>query len=827
MERRDFLKYMGAAGAVTVGSNWLVERLWAMVEGGELSDRLAEPPGLESWSPSICQLCPGGCGLNVRCIDGLPVSIQGNPLYPLNRGGVCAAGNAGLQLLYSPDRVRGPMKRVGAPGSTDWQPISWDEALEMLGNQLAVMRRAGHAHRAVFLDGGSRGLLSRIYQQFLTAYGSPNYIRTDDWDNRKSVFRFMQGYDDIPGVDMANARFVLSFGADLLEAESSQVWFSRQLTGLRDRTGQPRGRLVQIDPRMSATAVKADKWVPVKVGSEGALALGIAYMIIQEELYDKEFIEQSTFGFEDWIDESGIKHVGFKTLVLSDYYPEAVSRMTGVTIEDIVQLARKFAANRPAVAIGGAGVARQTNGFYAQLAIHALNALVGSIETLGGFQQRDGLPLSDWPEAKLDEAAKLSIGEPRIDWSQTKTFPLSTHLPANLAEHLLSEHPYPVEMLFLYKSNPVFELANGTAMKEALDKIPLVVSFSTFLDESSEFAHLILPDCHYLEGWQEDFGGPYVPFDYFGVSEPVIKPIADTKQTGDVVLTLAKNLGGIVAASLPFGDYAAAIKWAAERVFKSGRGVVIQNEFDEAWVTYLEERGWRYPHHATFEDFWKHLVEEGGWVEPASKRSSQKPVFATPSAKFEFYMTGLKNQFGKFAAQGARVKQTSEEFVLGSMINNLKIGARGDVLYLPHYEPPSFDGDEFDYPFYLVPYEINILGDGAGANAPMLMEMVGFRQYVRWNSWAEIHPATARDLKIADGDWIWIESPVSRLRVRARIFPGVQPEMVNLPVGLGHTALGQHAKNRGVNPHTILANDFDRLSGVPVKASTRVRMYKA
>ncbi|HEA66750.1 MAG TPA: hypothetical protein ENI07_08020, partial [Desulfobacterales bacterium] len=793
MKRRKFLKYMSAFGALTVSSNWVVDRLWSMMQSGQLGHDLAEPPGIESWVTSVCRLCPGGCGIRVRLVDGLPVKIEGNPRYPTNRGGLCPVGHSGLQMLYNPDRIRGPMLRTGAPGSQQWEPVGWDEALKMIQDRLTQMRRAGHAHRLVFADGGSRALLKMIFKQFTSAFGSPNYIRTDEWENRKAAYRFMEGHENIPGFDLKNTQFVLSFGADLFESESSPVLFSRLMSSMRQNPDRPRGRLVQVDPRLSVTAAKADKWIPITPGSEGALALGIAYMLIQENLYDKAFVEKYTFGFEDWTDGAGKKQMGFKTLVLTDYYPEAVGHLTGVPINDIVLLARRFAENQPAVAICGKGVVRHPNGFYAQMAVHALNALVGNIGRRGGIFYRKGLPLEAWPNPELDEKALLGLSMPRIDQSRSRSFPLAQNLPSNLAGQILADHPYPIEMLLLYKSNPVFELAEPEKVKEALAKIPLVVSFSSFLDESSEFAHLILPDNLYLESWQADFDVPYTYFDHFGMGQPVIKPIGNTKPTGDFILEIAKALGGNVSRSLPFQDYFSVTQWAAKKVFESGRGTML-GEFDEAWLEYLEKRGWRHPRHKTFDGFWQHLIQQGVWVDAVPRRVFLKNAFDTPSKKFEFYMLGLKQEFEKHVRSAGRSDHASVQFALGEMLNQLKIQARGDAVYLPHHEPPRFAGDEFEYPYHLIPYEINVVGDGTVTNSPILLEMIGFRQYVRWDSWVEINPEEAEEIGVSGGDWIWVESPVGKVKVRVRVYAGTHPDAVNLPIGLGHTALGRYAK---------------------------------
>ncbi len=804
---------MGSFGALSVGSKWLVDRLWSMMQEGQPGHHLAEAPGIESWTNTICRLCPGGCGIRVRLVDGLPVKITGNPNYPVNRGGLCPAGHSGLQLLYNPDRIKEPMRRTGPPGSNQWEPVGWDEALKIIQNKLAAMKASGHAHHLTFIDGASRGLSTMVFKQFLTAYGSPNYIRTDAWANRKSAFRFMDGYENIPGFDLENTRTVLSFGADLFGAECSPVWFASHMRSSGQNPARPRGSLIQIDTRLSVTAAKSDKWIPISPGTEGLLALGIAYVIVQEGLYDQEFIKNHTFGFEDWVDTAGNKHMGFKTLLLSKYYPEAVSRITWVSMKDIFSTTRRFVDNQPGVAIIGKGVAYHPNGFYAQMAIHALNALMGNLGRLGGITYRGPLPFEAWPEPALDESARLSLGKLRVDQSRSETFPLAQDIPSNLARQIISENPYPVELLLLYKSNPVFELTESEKVKVALAKIPLVVSFSSFLDESSEFAHLILPDNHYLESWQEDFDVPYTSYNHFGVGRPVIKPIGNTKSAVDCILKLSDALGGTLTRSLPFPDYSSVIRWAAGKLFESRRGG-IQGETNEAWLEYLNKRGWVAHRYETFKDFWQELIQQGGWVDTIRKQIFLKDAFDTPSKKFEFYMQGLKEELEKYNTGEVQLEQ-------------LKITARGDEIYLPHHEPARFAGDEFKYPYHLIPYEINTVGDGTPTNSPLLMEMVGFRHYIRWDSWAEIDPETAERIGVSEGDWVWIESPTGKAMIRARIYSGVQPDMVNVPVGLGHTAIGRFSKNRGINPYTLLVKDFDMLSGVPATSGTRVRIYKA
>ena len=143
---------------------------------------------------------------------------------------------------------------------------------------------------------------------------------------------------------------------------------------LRQERPGPKAKIIQIESRFSATAAKADEWVPINPGTEGALALGIAYILIREGLYDRPFVDSRTFGFEDWKDSDGKTHVGFKKLVLQEYNVDAVARVTGVPVATVLRIAKEFATHRPAIAVGQMA---STNALYSLMAVHALNALVG------------------------------------------------------------------------------------------------------------------------------------------------------------------------------------------------------------------------------------------------------------------------------------------------------------------------------------------------------------------------------------------------------------------------------------------------------------------
>src|SRR5690606_30423373 len=198
--------------------------------------------------------------------------------------------------------------------------------------------------------------------------------------------------------DLNNASYVFAFGGNLLESSRSVMGNLGTLAFMR--RGRPqRGKLVVAHPRLSLSGIKADEWIPIRPGTCGALALGMANVIINSQLYDREFVEKFCFGFEDFEDEDGRTHMGFKNLVLQQYTLERVSRITGVATEDIARLAGEFATNRPAVAVlpEEPGEMSYGNSLYSAMAVHALNALVGSIDVKGGVLVQRFPTVADWP----------------------------------------------------------------------------------------------------------------------------------------------------------------------------------------------------------------------------------------------------------------------------------------------------------------------------------------------------------------------------------------------------------------------------------------------
>jgi anaerobic selenocysteine-containing dehydrogenase len=812
--RRGFLSLTGAAAGLLLLPAEFKELLSAVSE----HKHRWPGPGIESWINSVCQLCPGGCGIRVRLLDGWPVSIRGIAGHPINRGGLCPKGDAGLQALYDPDRIRRPLKRTGERGKNAWKEISWDEAIGLVAGRLRGLRVEGRPEGLVVIGGQYRGLMNTIWQRFLAAYGSPNDISMGmGCDTSDLVLRLTQGVRGHIGYDLENTNYVLSFGVSLLEGSWSPVWQMRSFADLQQGRPGQRVKIVQVDTRFSMTAAKADEWVPVRPGTDAALALAIAHVIVRDGLQDQAFLRDHGFGFEDWVDDSGRPHEGFRTMILRDYKPSEVAAKTGVPEERITRIAHEFARFRPAIAMGDRGVSRYSNGLYTRWSIHCLNAIVGNLDQPGGILTPPEIPFTPLPPLAPDPVAERGRARPRIDGAGSTEAPLAANVIHRVPEAIRSGQPYPVEAVFLYHANPLFSLPAALGMREALDRVPFVVSFSPYLDESALASDLVLPDHIFLERWQDDTTPRNVGFPVLGIRKPVRAPLYDTRATSDVLFALAKALGGPVRTALPWVDMEVFLKERVQGVCASRRGTLIAG---------LEATGLGLtpkvlppsPPPADFDEFWTQLLDRGAWWDAEYPFRDWSRTLRTPSGRFEFYSQTLKEALGK---SNVPPGSTAEAELADSS------GSRDDIRYLPHQAPPEEAARPEEYPLVLNVFRPLAFTGGSTTNMPYLIEIAGKGVSVSWESWVEIDPATAQSLGIQDRDLVWVESPVGKVKVKARVYPGALPGVVNLPYGFGHQAAGRWAKGLGANANDLLGATAMTAVGASVYPITWVRIHRA
>ncbi len=772
LSRRSFIKLAGvtaATVAAAAGTRSLLDSGAASRSRGVVQ---AAAAGDEKWVRTACALCPSGCGLEVRVADGRAVKVEGSAIHPVNQGVCCLRAQASLEMLYSPERIERPRVRNGskADPSATWREVPWDEALALVAGKLAELRAAGQAHTVAFLHGDTRGSMRATIDRFMAYYGSPNAIHLEgQGEHAARLATFLaQGINGYPAYDLNNASYIMAFGGNTLESNRHVITALAAVAFMR--RGRPqRGKFVAVHPRLSLTGVKADEWVPIRPGTYAALALGMANVIINSGLYDANFVRDYTFGFEDFTDAQGVAHMGFKRLVLERYPLDRVEFITGVSAADIARLAGEFATNRPAVAL----LPLEPDGLDlpSALAVNALNALVGSIDAKGGVLTQRFPDLAPWPDAPLPAAASLAQG--RLDAIGANPFePLA---PEALAGRLASADPYPVNALFLYNTNPAYESPAGGTMAEALLKVPFVVSFASTLDESAAHADVILPASTFLEVWGDDF---VEGVGYAGVSlrQPVVAPVHDTRDPGDVLLALAAALGGPVAQALPFPDYKALCEHRRSAI-------------DTDWDKFQENGVWSelvYFHAQPGSRAWANVV-------------GRDRLNAPKDGRFDFFSREM------YAVNG----QGDQGNHGGSP--------------LPGFTVPAESAGATEYPFLLVTQDLITRPRAWWSVVPTLQESYGLQSNMKWATWVELSPRAAAPLGLKDHDRVWVESPAGKVQAVVRLYEGLWPNAVYLPPGQGHRT--RIKWGRGSTAPSVIGANVNQL--LASEGVTRVKVYRA
>jgi anaerobic selenocysteine-containing dehydrogenase len=478
--------------------------------------------------------------------------LEGNPNHPLNRGKLCARGQAGLNLLYNPDRLRNAVIQSGGRNSRQFTPIPWDEALSQL---LSAIEASGNTSRIAFLAGDLPHHLSTLTNLFLDSLSAPPIVHYDlhsaleGRDQLQSLTNRWFGEANLPIFDIARSDVVLSFGANFLETWLSPVAQSVDYGQMRQGGIGGRGLVAQFEPRLSATAANADDWIPIQPGTEGFVALAIGRIIVEE----------------------GLGRVGSHRPYAQMYARldvDELAQLAGLPYQKLRELAVIFAeADRP-LAIPGGTLSGLSNGSQAMDAVMALNVLMRRIGREGGVYLPQPAPASEFRSHHA-----------------TGSF-------ADLLQLIDDMQSSRLDILFLKGANPLYELPSWTGFREAMMNVPLVVSFNSLLDETAVWADLVLPDHTYLESWGYQLPNPGADRPVVNSIQPVAAPLYDTRSTADVILTLASSLGGEVAQRLPWSDEVAFLEEASSALFDSSLANFDARSPSGFWAKWRQLGGW-------------------------------------------------------------------------------------------------------------------------------------------------------------------------------------------------------------------------------------------
>ena len=478
LKRRDFFKVLGAggAGATVAGcSTGEIERLIPYVTPPE-----EITPGVATWYASTCGECPSGCGVRVRTREGRAVMIEGNPDHPVSRGGLCSRGVSALQGLYNPDRVATPLRA----GPNGFEPISWDDASELLAERLSA------GGRPLFLT-GSKGPTEQMLLQDLVGSLNGRHVIHDALDDAalREAVNIAFGVNTLPRYDIGAARFLVSFGADFLETWISPVTFAADFARMHGVDEGEKGQFVFVGPRLSLTGQNADEWIPAKAGSEAAIALALAGELVRRGA-----------------------DAGPYTEMVAQHSLEDAAEAAGVEAEALGALADHFAEG-DALALGPGLAGQHEGATAANLAVLILNVAAGSLGQTIHVDAAPGAATSPYG-ATGDAIAAMGAGE------------------------------YGVAVVS--GTNPVYSLPPGSGFREAFAGVPFKVAFTTALDETSSLADLVLPDAHPLESWGDSIAAPGTYAVRQPATRPL--PMFDSRPMADVLIDTARRIGNDLGA---------------------------------------------------------------------------------------------------------------------------------------------------------------------------------------------------------------------------------------------------------------------------------------
>ena len=650
-------------------------------------------PGVGVWYASTCTQCSAGCGIHGRVREGRILKLEGNPDAGLNHGNICMMGQAAVQGHYNPDRIRTPMLREGG----QLNAVTWDKALGVIQEKLKGIG----ADRVAWLTGTLSGHQLTLVQNHLAALGSTKHyshevIHNAVWQN---VNQDMLG-ERVPRLRLDKAQVVLSFGADFLGTwMASPVHFAGEYAKFRKQ--KQRGLLIQIEPKMSLTGGSADLWLASRSGSEGAIALKLANLLLNK--YNKD-----GSALPDQVKD-----------LINKYDVNTAAKLSGVDAAKLERIAQILTQRSPSLVLAGAPVEAQAKGYAAVAAVMVLNHLLGNIGQT------------------LESAGTFPFTQLQAKQGSTR----------DLFEFAQAANNKQFDVVFFHGCNPAYSSPGALNIDGALANISLKVAVAQFQDETTLAADVVLPLASSLEDWGTHVAAYSSHNSQISVQQPLMEKLyEDTKGFGDIVLELLKAAN-------------------AEQ-------------------------------YTAFGDYYGYLLKAHDTMPPEYKREGLNAEKAWQAA----LQTGVIN-----------VSATSKSL---------------DAKIIEFGDPANVQEGSANFPFYLVASPRLGLWDGRHANLPWLQEAPDQISKVVWDSWAEIHPATAEKLGIKQGAIIKVASEHGSVELKAVLLKGVHPEVIAIPMGQGHKGYGRYADGLGVNPLKLLSPVKEEKTGELAMNATRVNVTK-
>jgi anaerobic selenocysteine-containing dehydrogenase len=826
INRREFLKASIIAGmAVAVDGPLLNSLSFAQ-----------KAPGADigNWIPSTCQGCTAWCPVEFFVQSGRAAKVRGNQFSKSVNGYCCPRGHLMLQQLYDPDRVKVPMKRTnpqkGRGVDPKFIPITWDEALDIVADKMLELRKNNEPHKLMYMRGRySSTSTELLYGTLPKIYGTPNYFSHSAIcaEAEKMGPGLTEGFFAYRDYDLANTQCLVVWGTDPLSS-------NRQVPNTIAKFGDilERGSVICVDPRLSASAAKAQEWVPLKPGTDGALASAIAHVILTEGLWNREFVGdfkegKNLFAAGQTVDEAAFTEketyglVKWWNIELKDKTPAWGEKESLIPQEQIVRVARIMGKAAPKTAVWmGPGAAMQPRGTYSAMAVHALNGLLGSVDVEGGVLRTVKVPIAPFPkyESFEDEIAHKFAKEKKLDGRGAKDMPAMMNakpgsgvVTNNVANGML-KNPEAVKVFISTWSNFNFSATGAQRWDAVMAKVPFFVHMVTNAAEMTQFADIVLP-------------ATFAPAEKLSVSvnmanlhafasiqQPVIKPLWQAKaEETEVMWLLAEKLK---AKGFPnLYDYYASFEDPETK--KKPTNVA---EFTEIAARISSAPLWmpKEPLKGDKLAGWEEFRKKGVWNTEKYSFKKSWGKFGTETKKFEFYSETLKKGLAEHAKKHSAT--------VDDILKVSGYAAQGELVFVPHYEPPKRHGSVNEYPFDFIDYKSRLNREGRSANTPWYQEFkkvdVGDES---WDDVVKINPIDAKKMGIANGNIVRLSSLTGSITATAKLWEGVRQGTIAKCYGQGHWAYGRVAAKeygktpRGGNNNDLMPDDYDRLSGATAR----------
>jgi len=529
---------------------------------------------------SACRMCHGGCGVLLHVKNGEIIKIEGNPDSPLSEGTLCPKGRASLEHLYNPNRLKYPLRRKGNRGEGKWERISWDIALDTISDKLKEIKKDYGPESVVLGQGTGRHHYGFVIE-FAHEFGTPNWTEpglAQCFLPRATASNLTYGGLSVCDYyGKVNPKCILAWGHNPINSGPDGELGYRFLKALKKGS-----KLITIDPRKTETVKKSDLWLQIRPGTDDALALAMINVIIEQKLYDRDFVEKWTIGF-DRLKEH-----------IKEYTPEWAEKITWIKAEDIKKAAKIYAKEKPSCIEWGVAIEHTPNSLQTCRAIAILRALTGNLDIPGG-EIFNNIPLENFPQFW---DSKKNMRQPLGNYKLLG----AAHFPT-LLKAINTGKPYPIKAFLVFGNNTLVSYANSKEVYNSLMNLDFFVVTDIYMTPTAELADVVLPAATWLEFDQilaVPFGSPKAI-----LSQQKILEMYESKQDEWILIQLAKRLG------LPLGRLK--LKTILDYQLSP-----LNLNFDK-----LKERG-----HVFFETEYKKYRKFG---------------FNTPSGKVEFYSSILRN----------------------------------------------------------------------------------------------------------------------------------------------------------------------------------------